>query len=172
MSNVLIGIIGVILFIGLALAGAVFLGPRFQDATNRSKASAVQSQLKQVVDAASMAKLKTGRSVLVGEVGIYSPLMPRFLKTPPSNPVRAGASYFLLDETGGQVAGSEAAIAVAYLNRDEVSQRICEDIDRSAGRTRPGQPFDATTRSLASASIVGITGCQWNGSAFIVFHKL
>jgi hypothetical protein len=172
MSNVLIGIIGVILFIGLALAGALFLGPRFQDATNRSKAAAVQAQLKQVVDAASMSRLKTGRAVLVGEVGIYSPLMPRFLKTPPTNPIRAGASYFLLDDTGGQIAGSEAAIAVAYLNRDEVSQRICEDIDRAAGRTRPGQTFDATTRPLVAASMPGITGCQWNGSAFIVFHKL
>ena len=40
MSNVLIGIIGVILFIGLALAGALFLGPRFQAATISSKASA------------------------------------------------------------------------------------------------------------------------------------
>jgi hypothetical protein len=172
MSNVLIGIIGVILFIGLALAGALFLGPRFQDAGNRGKAATVQAQLKQVVDAVSLARLKTGRSVLVGEVGIYSPLMPRFLKTPPSNPVRQGASYFLLDEGGGQTAGGEAVTAVAYLNRDEVSRKICEDIDRSAGRTRPGQTFDATTRSFAAAAIVGTTGCMWNGSAFLVFHKL
>jgi len=41
MSNVLIGIIGVILFIGLALAGALFLGPRFQESTNNSRGSAV-----------------------------------------------------------------------------------------------------------------------------------
>jgi len=172
MSNVLIGVIGVILFVGLALAGALFLGQRFRDSTNGNKAATVQAQLKQVTDAASMARLKTGRPVLVGEVGIYSPLMPRFLKTPPSNPVRPGASFFLIDEDGGQTAGGEAATAVAYLNRDEVSRTICENVDRSAGRTRPGQAFDASTKSFAAASIVGTTGCMWNGSAFIVFHRL
>ena len=40
MSNVLIGIIGVILLIGLVLAGALFLGARFQAAADNSRASA------------------------------------------------------------------------------------------------------------------------------------
>lgn len=119
-----------------------------------------------------MARLKAGRSVLVGEVGIYSPLLPRYLKTPPSNPIRAGASFFLIDETGGQGAGGDAATAIVYLNRDDASRKICEDIDRSAGRTRPGEVFDTSTRSFASNAIVGNYGCMWNGSAFVVFSKL
>jgi hypothetical protein len=60
MSNVLIGIIGVILFIGLALAGALFLGPRFQEATLNSKASSVMSGVKQVADAVELMKVNTG----------------------------------------------------------------------------------------------------------------
>lgn len=54
MSNVLIGIIGVILFIGLALAGALFLGPRFQDSSNTSKAAAVVQNMMQVNSASAM----------------------------------------------------------------------------------------------------------------------
>ena len=58
MSNVLIGIIGVILFIGLALAGALFLGPRFQQSTNNSKASASVQAVSQVGNAANMANVQ------------------------------------------------------------------------------------------------------------------
>lgn len=172
MSNVLMGVVGVVLFVGLALAGALFLGDTFQQASNRSKAATVQAQLRQVVDATSMARTRLGRPVLTGEVGIYSPLMPRFLKKPPSNPIRQGASFFLLDEDGALTAGGEARTAVVYLNNDAVSRRICEDIDRGAGRTGEKQAFDAGKRSFASNSIVGETGCMYNGAAYIVFHKL
>lgn len=57
MSNVLIGIIGVILFIGLALAGALFLGPRFQDSTNNSKAAAVVQTMTQLANASNMYRI-------------------------------------------------------------------------------------------------------------------
>jgi hypothetical protein len=83
-SNVLIGIIGVILFIGLALAGALILGDDFRTASNSSQAAALMSQMKQAADAIDMWKLKTGNA--------YAPaietdwLVPRFLKTPAVNP--------------------------------------------------------------------------------------
>ncbi len=60
MSNVLIGIIGVILFIGLALAGALFLGPRFQEATTNSKAAASVQIMKQIADAANLYTVQEG----------------------------------------------------------------------------------------------------------------
>ena len=62
MSNVLIGIIGVILFIGLALAGALFLGPRFQESTQYSQAASVMSSLRQASDAAELRMLDLGVS--------------------------------------------------------------------------------------------------------------
>ena len=70
MSNVLIGIIGVILFIGLALAGALFLGPRFQESTNNSRASAAVQAVAQVASAANMYRVQEGTApTAVGAAG-------------------------------------------------------------------------------------------------------
>jgi hypothetical protein len=84
MSNVLIGIIGVILFIGLALAGALILGDDFKSASNVTTASALMSQLKQAADAADMRRVKTGISTIPARDTAF--LVPRFLKTPATNP--------------------------------------------------------------------------------------
>ena len=85
LSNVLIGIIGVILFIGLALAGALILGDDFKSASSSTIAATLMSQMKQAADAADMRKLKLGKA--------YTPsmgtsfLVPRFLKTEAQSPV-------------------------------------------------------------------------------------
>src|SRR3546814_19495658 len=71
MSNVLIGIIGVILFIGLALAGALFLGPRFQESTNNSRASASVQAVSQIASAATMFEVQEGRIAAVLSDAVY-----------------------------------------------------------------------------------------------------
>jgi hypothetical protein len=81
MSNVLIGIIGVILFIGLALAGALFLGPRFQEATIDSRASSISMMLSQSVDAMHMYTVQEGDTVVVG--GFQSLIDKGYLKDRP-----------------------------------------------------------------------------------------
>ena len=48
MSNVLIGVLGAILFIGLAVAGAVLLGTDFMSATSDSRAAATALMAGQV----------------------------------------------------------------------------------------------------------------------------
>jgi hypothetical protein len=85
MSNVLIGIIGVILFIGLALAGAMILGDDFRTASSASRAAALMSQIKQAADASTMYRLKTGRGQVPSIQTDY--LVPRYLNTPATNPV-------------------------------------------------------------------------------------
>jgi hypothetical protein len=88
LSNVLIGIIGVILFIGLALAGALILGDDFKSASNASQAAALMSQLKQAADASDMRKVKLGVSTTPAMTTEF--LVPRFLKTPAVNPTPLG----------------------------------------------------------------------------------
>ena len=61
MSNVLIGIIGVILFIGLALSGALFLGTRFQESANTSKAAANVQAIQQIGNAIEMYRVNEDR---------------------------------------------------------------------------------------------------------------
>src|SRR3546814_21011510 len=51
MSNVIIGIIGVILFIGLALAGATYFGPRVTQSTSQAQAGVVMSELVSISNA-------------------------------------------------------------------------------------------------------------------------
>lgn len=92
MSNVLIGIIGVILFIGLALAGALFLGPKFQRTTANSRASAMMSQIKQVSDAMSLHALDTGQMPQTCRNLDY--LIPGYLKSVPASPIPGSQGNF------------------------------------------------------------------------------
>jgi hypothetical protein len=80
-SNVLIGIIGVILFIGLALAGALILGDDFKSSQADSVAARYGTALSQMEAATAMMKLKTGRSPVVGD--FEAELIPRFIKLRP-----------------------------------------------------------------------------------------
>jgi hypothetical protein len=84
MSNVLIGIIGVILFIGLALAGALFLGPRFSQVTTSNTASQLMTGMKQVSDAADMRKIDLGKAYTPSTTPEF--LMPLYLKAIPKSP--------------------------------------------------------------------------------------
>jgi hypothetical protein len=153
MSNVLIGIIGVILFIGLALAGALILGDDFRSSSNTTQAATLVSRMKQTADAIEMYRLKTGRSqVPVTSVAF---LMPRFLKTMPINPV-AGAtanpnSYFWsirLDNNLYPVYTDEPAYAAKFVmapvgpKNDAKARGVCEAINESLGVN--GIQVDAT----------------------------
>jgi hypothetical protein len=136
-SNVLIGIIGVILFIGLALAGALILGDDFSTASASSKAAAVTAQLQQGTQGVTMFQLKTGRTMTAGEYNTQGStlLTPRFLKIMPMNP-SGGSAVFAQDITGSTTTG-RAYILVATLPREAASKRICEAAAEAAGTT-PG----------------------------------
>jgi len=90
MSNILIGIIGVILFIGLALAGALFLGPRFQESTQNSRAAAYVQALSQISSAMALYRLNEGtddtsvQSVEQLVSSGYMKTMPKILEGTPA----------------------------------------------------------------------------------------
>ena len=143
MSNVLIGIIGVILFIGLALAGALFLGPRFQDATINSKASAVVTAIQQVQSAVELYKVNTGETGYV-RMGAPDWLAPDYLKTMPANPIRSSSvtywntvninndPYPDTTDEGKQMVGR---YAIAVLGSDSQADRICATVAKNTGTT-------------------------------------
>ena len=147
MSNVLIGIIGVILFIGLALAGALFLGPRFQESTNNSRASAAVQAVSQVASAANMYRVQEGTAPTAvgaaGDASTATTLMGRgYLKSVPSNP--SGTALPSLSATPGFVTMVLADNAEA----------VCAAINKQSGRG------DAL---LTTAS--GTQGCTTTGTA-------
>jgi hypothetical protein len=132
LSNVLIGVIGVILFIGLALAGALFLGSRFKDAKAQSEAAAYMTQLKQISDATSMYNLKTGQYLPHLGDGISVLVARRMLKSPP-----AGFDFSELD------GASNAQIVFKAVPDTAANRSVCEYIQRQTNQISQGQAFDA-----------------------------
>ena len=127
MSNVLIGIIGVILFIGLALAGALFLGPRFQESTNNSRASAAVQAVSQVANAANMYQVQEGTTYATDATG-DGLVSTNYLKSIPSNPtggaapaIAAGVVSMTLSSNADKVC---AAVAKQTSGSDTVSTTL------------------------------------------------
>ena len=145
MSNVLIGIIGVILFIGLALAGALFLGPRFQESRNNSTASAQVAGMKQVADAIGLYRLNEGRDDLPRDSGTVIATLTNagYLKAPVVD-VTGKATEIWYSATN-----QKKSMHVLLGAQD---QAICDAVNRQAGNgsTKTGLDFD---------SVVGQLGC-------------
>ncbi len=153
MSNVLIGIIGVILFIGLALAGALFLGPRFQESTNNSKASAAVQAVSQVASAANLYSTQEGRDAAVGYVDALR--SAGYLKSVPGNPVGTSAPA-IVSATGSDGTGQKPAVVIMSLGAD--AKAVCDAIIRQTG-------FGTSTASAITytPSSDGTAGCKrWN----------
>ncbi len=131
MSNVLIGIIGVILFIGLALAGALFLGPRFQEATLNSKTAAMAQAMSQVANASEMYFTMTGRHITVD--GSNALVTGGYLKEQIRNPV-SGAPIVLNTFPG--VTRDQASV-YTYIGYGADAKKVCKEIERQGGAQDP-----------------------------------
>lgn len=165
MSNVLIGIIGVILFIGLALAGALILGDDFKTASSSSQAAATIAQIQQTVAAVEMWRLKTGQTYVMN--GTTAFLVPRFLKTAAINPTTPGRQYagqYLwdphinndlysdLDNEGGGVVGYYVMIPVGGFG-DAKAQSVCQAIaDQFSNGVIPASPAPTGTMGCANST--------------------
>lgn len=170
MSNVLIGIIGVILFIGLALAGALFLGQRFQDATATSQASAMTATLKQAVDAANLWRLDQGNPKITQQNTSF--LAPGYLKTQLDNPAQAAAGqssfywsvYFNDDLWPESVQDTWTATLVQAIvgpEADAQAKNVCTALAKAVGST-----------VKTSRTPVETTGCSLINGQYIAWAKL
>ncbi len=153
MSNVLIGIIGVILFIGLALAGALFLGPRFQEAQNSSKASAAVQNLSQVASAVQLWQLDKGQKFPSGTAETL--VTSGFLKSVPTNSIPSGGFFDTRSKEGTYV--GDAYVVIAGLTPNEQTLKICAEINRQT----TGSATIPTTEGPTTTS-----GCFYNGGTW------
>ena len=149
MSNVLIGIIGVILFIGLALAGALFLGPRFQESTQNSKASASVQALSQITNAINAYELQEGAKLGNNSV---SDLTPGYLKTVPSPQFWDGTPTI----------ANGVSARLLYVTMSEDSRSVCSAINRQI-RSTSEIPVVLNWQSPTDGAI-GTTGCYDTGT--------
>lgn len=127
MSNVIIGIIGVILFIGLALAGASFFGPRVSQSTAQAQAGVVMSELVGISNAVKVRDREREIST-TGSLDI-SFLAPDYLGEAPSNPT-GGPDPLLLDDVGGT--GGIASVVALKVDGSRAGH-VCNEISRQGG---------------------------------------
>ncbi len=147
MSNVLIGIIGVILFIGLALAGALFLGPRFQEATIASKSSAVVQALSQVSQGAAMYQTQEGKALRATAyaTNVQTLANGRYLKSLVRNPMN-GDPILTVDVLGyGRDLPVDHIYTTLGVADDSVARAVCKDIERRQGNPDPETSMEPIT---------------------------
>jgi type II secretory pathway pseudopilin PulG len=166
MSNVLIGIIGVILFIGLALAGALFLGPRFQESTNNSKASAAVQAVAQVAHAANMYEVNNGKFIVNSLTDVDDLKADGFLKATPVNPVVASNTPFTIASTGG-LSPTRPSFVLMYLGQTTVARDVCIAVEKQMGKTDRLDPalMEEVTDFFQRAG-PGKSGCHRNRGSF------
>jgi hypothetical protein len=167
MSNVLIGIIGVILFIGLALAGALFLGPRFQEATINSKASSAVQAVSQISHAANMYRVNEGADLPVG--GINDLQTKGYLK---SIPTFGTAPIYQLAPDGCAGCANPKAIGVVFvLPNDDASRKLCGSIMRQVGALPSGQEYNPTAEVLITTIAKRETGCAFDSANLFIYSR-
>lgn len=170
MSNVIIGIIGVILFIGLALAGANFLGPRFTGASADSKASIMISRVGDAAVAMGVYQAKEGTP----PGGTLDFLSPRYLKSIPENPVSGGAAIDARTAAGAY--GGSAVAVIATMPVNSVNGKVCATI---ASRSGLGVQADGSAPSAATLpsypqgcwQLAGTWG-SLTGPVYVVYKRI
>jgi hypothetical protein len=179
MSNVLIGIIGVILFIGLALAGALILGDDFKSASSSTQAAAAASQLQQVRAAAEMWKLKTGQSTILNQDTSF--LVPRFLKVRAQNPTKLGmanqTSYPHATRFNNDVcpdATNEPGVVASHIQIAVGTGAEGEAICQSLADTYSGGVMDYDVRPTRPMGCVKFDAlqCGYSGVWYVAFATL
>lgn len=164
MSNVLIGIIGVILFIGLALAGALFLGARFQDTKSTSTAAAAVQAVTQITNAIGYFNADTASRAQAG-IDPASLVAGRYLKAVPTNP--GGPDAILVMSRDGEASGKDAALVVAKLSTI-AALKTCGAIVRQTANGTDSIGTDGFVTATTAAQLpTGPAGCFRVGATAI-----
>lgn len=152
MSQMFIGIIGIVVVIGLAIAGAVYFGDQFQQSKTKSRAAAAVAGTSQVAHAATLAYATDG-SVLTAAADVTAQLVtPGYLKSIPSNPV-VSANGPKLMTAAGVVASGNAEVAVMDLG--SAADTVCTQIGIQTGQLTSG----STTSATGTTFPTNVSGC-------------
>lgn len=160
MANVIIGIIGVILFIGLAIAGAVLLGSDFQTAKGSTQAAAVSSHLQQYAQAVQVVRLRRG-VVFPSNTGTAlgtSLVSYNALSDIPVNPLTGGA-YIPVNATGGSDANPTAFI-YTDLGTTARARDICFGVEEGANSATTATVVDTAATLSSRLAAAPRLGCM------------
>jgi hypothetical protein len=156
MSNVLIGIIGVILFIGLALAGALFLGERFTNSRNQSEAARFVSEGSQISKAYEMFRINEGAypTGLDGSGSPYDavPEFSRLVELKSKGYLKAipkGVSSGTTVENGAWYVDTTAGAAYSRIGENDAAKAICKEARKQVGLS--GEPLACGDASITNS---------------------
>jgi hypothetical protein len=160
-SNVIIGIIGVILFIGLAVAGTVILGSDFMTAASTSKAAVVTSHLQQIAQASQGLKARRGATVPSNAASFGAGLVAQnALKSIPVNPMVPGNAYLAANASFGQDSRDASYVYTSLGNNgDKRTRDVCFAIEETAGNANPAAVVDVPVDIVARVVSIGRLGC-------------
>lgn len=152
MSQMFIGIIGIVVVIGLAIAGAVYFGDQFQQSKTKSRAAAAVAGTSQVAHAARLAYATDGVALSVATNVTAQLVTPGYLKSIPSNPVVAANAPRLVTSAGVVASG---VAQVATLDLGAAADKVCTQIGIQTGQL----VSSATTAALAATFPSNVSGC-------------
>ena len=168
MSNVIIGIIGVILFIGLSLAGASFLGGTITDGRVQSDVAQIITSGQQMATATRLYRIKTGSHLPNTLASAGTLVAAEILKATPNNPIVPANVPFTVDANGGNSGASQRpGYVLMYLGQGERAYNACIEIEIQAASTDRLDP--ATMRTVIaflSRATRSKIGCHRNLGAF------
>jgi len=153
-----IGIIGIVVVIGLAIAGAVYFGDQFQQSRTKSRAAAAVAATSQVAHAATLAYTTDGVQLNAAADVTAQLVTPGYLSSIPTNPV-VPANAPRLMTAAGAVASGAAQVAVMDLGAGAAGSATDLACAQIANQT--GQSPDATTSPTATnfATLSSVSGC-------------
>ena len=166
MSNVIIGIIGVILFIGLALAGASFLGSTLTDGRTQSDVAQLMTSGQQMVVATRMYRVKTGSQLPNTLDNANTLISAQILKAVPGNPIVPTNTPFTVDQDGS-LTSQRPGYVLMYLGQSERAYNACIEIEIQAGSTdRLNKTTMQTTIAFLTRATKSKIGCHRNQGFF------
>lgn len=169
MSNVLIGIVGVILFIGLALAGASFFGPTVGSSIQDARSMSAMKVLGSTAVAVQLRNREL--ETLTPAAPTAASLAPDYLDEVPTNPVNGNP--IMLITYGALTSGAPAALVVTKLAPTVDQIRICEFANRSAGGPVPVRSYsDAIPAQRSGCAQAGINYGPFLANDYVMFHKI
>jgi hypothetical protein len=166
MSNVLIGIIGVILFIGLALAGATYVGALVLDGTTQRNAAVITNSLAQTAQAVKIYNMKNRAWARNGLDGVDRLITAGALSSRPPNPFIT-TGYPVVVDVNGSLTNLRPAYTIMYLGATEEARDACIEIEiQNNNLDRTAEATMEQTIPFTSRANVSKGGCARMPGAF------
>lgn len=151
MSQMFIGIIGIVVVIGLAIAGAVYFGDQFQQSRSKSRAAAAVAATSQVANAAQVFLAQEGGVVAAASDVTAQLITPGYLSSLPTNPMVPANVPRLMTGGGLLTGGADAAV----IDLGAGAEVVCRQIGIQTGQLASNATASATSVNIPN----NISGC-------------